>query len=345
MNILGIETSCDETAASVVRDGYEVRSSVVYSQIARHQPFGGVVPEIASRCHVESLPGIIGRAMSDAQADWADLDGIAVTRGPGLATSLLVGLSAAKALALRLGKPLMGVNHLEAHLFSLFLDPKLVDRDSVFPMLILLVTGGHTCLFRVDGLGRYRLLGQTLDDAAGEALDKGASLLKLGYPGGPAIEKAAEGGRPDFFRFPRGLGHRGHADPSREYSFSFSGLKTALLYYLKDQPESPGSAHFADVVASYQEAVMEALLARVGKALERERVRSFGCVGGVSKNLRLREKLGRLAEKHRVGILLAPLEFCTDNAAMVAGLAGARRSWLSSAESQALDAAPDLQIA
>ena len=344
MNILGIETSCDETAASVVRGGYEVCSNVVYSQIARHQPFGGVVPEIASRCHVESLPGIIARAMSDAHIDWADLDGLAVTHGPGLATSLLVGLSAAKALALRLGKPLMGVNHLEAHLFSLFLNPELVDRDAVFPMLTLLVTGGHTCLFRIDGLGRYRLLGQTLDDAAGEALDKGASLLKLGYPGGPAIEKAAVGGHPDFCRFPRGLGNRGHADPSRKYSFSFSGLKTALLYYLKDHPDTLGGAHFADVVASYQEAVMEALLTRVEKALKHERVRSFGCVGGVSKNLHLREKLGRLAGKHGIDIRLAPLEFCTDNAAMVAGLAGARRQWLSPVEAQALDATPDLQI-
>ena len=183
MNVLGIETSCDETAAAVVRDGRQVLSSAVFSQVALHRPYGGVVPEIASRSHLETMPGIVERALADADVKWADVDAIAVTYGPGLANALLIGLSTAKALAMRLRKPLVGVNHLEAHIYSIFLGPDAPRPEEVMPFVALIVSGGHTCLVRVKALGVYELLGQTIDDAAGEAFDKGANLLGLGYPG------------------------------------------------------------------------------------------------------------------------------------------------------------------
>jgi len=324
MLVLGIETSCDETAAAVVRDGHEVLSNVVYSQVAQHQPYGGVVPEIASRSHVEQLPGIVEQAMGEAGADWNALDAIAVTYGPGLASSLLVGVASARALALRLEKPLLGVNHLEAHLYSLFLGDQAPKPEQVGPMVVLLVTGGHTGLVAVDAVGRYRLLGQTLDDAAGEALDKGATLMGLGYPGGPAIEKAAQGGRRDFVEFPLGLRRPDGAAMigglRREFCFSFSGLKTALLYYLRDHPDVlPG--HLSDVAASYQESVFDALLNRVQRVFGEEQTRVFACVGGVARNRRLREKLDALAARLGVTVHAAAPQFCTDNAAMIAALA------------------------
>lgn len=326
MLVLGIETSCDETAAAVVRDGREVLSNVIYSQIARHQAFGGVVPEIASRAHVEVLPRIIDEAMAGAGAAWGDLDAVAATRGPGLSTSLLVGFTAAKALALRLGKPLLGINHLEAHLYSVFLSSALQPPTSVFrppsSVLILLASGGHTSLAVFHAPGQIGILGQTFDDAAGEALDKGAKLLGLGYPGGPAIETAARGGNPGAVPFPRGLRSRGD-DPETRYAFSFSGLKTALLYHLKANPLDGNSARLADLAASYQEAVVDALVARVERACDEFQIRGLGCAGGVARNRRLREKLERIAAQRNLPLLLAEPDFCTDNAAMVAALAAA----------------------
>ncbi len=348
MNVLGIETSCDETSAAVVRDGRDVLSNIVFTQIARHRPYGGVVPEIASRSHVEELAGIVGRAVADARVDWDGIDALAVTYGPGLASSLLIGLTAAKALALRLGKPLLGVNHIEAHLHSLFLGGAAPSPSAVCPLLVLMVSGGHTCLVRMEGVGSYRVLGQTLDDAAGEALDKGANLLKLGYPGGPAIEAAARGGNAAFVAFPRGRVRNpraewiGDLDPA--FCFSFSGLKTALLYYLKDHPGVVSDpAALRDVTASYQEAVFDTLLARAERALPAGRVAAFGCVGGVSRNQRLREKLEGLAGRFGVRLLLTAPEFCTDNAAMVAAVAGAEGACVNR-DAGALDVQPDLAL-
>lgn len=325
MLVLGIETSCDETAAAVVRDGRDVLSNVVYSQIAHHQQYGGVVPEIASRCHVEVLPGVLDEAMREAGVGWGDLDAIAATRGPGLATSLLVGFTAAKALSLRLQKPLLGMNHLESHLYSVFIGQDgLVPNGSpemLCPCLVLLASGGHTILVLARRVGDYEVLGQTVDDAAGEALDKGAKLLGLGYPGGPAMERAAKRGHTAAVTFPRGFAGRGDEAATR-FMFSYSGLKTSLLYHLKNQPLAAGDTQrLADLAASYQEAVVDTLMTRVERACRYFEIRSIGCAGGVARNGRLREKLSTLAARVKLPLLLARPEFCTDNAAMVAALA------------------------
>jgi N6-L-threonylcarbamoyladenine synthase len=328
MLVLGVETSCDETAAAVVEGARTVRSNAVFSQVSRHRDYGGVVPEIAARCHVEVLPDMIAEAVSRAGVAWGDLGAVAVTCGPGLPTALLTGLSAARALGLALGRPVHGVNHLEGHLLSVFLAPDAPPVAEACPMLLLLVTGGHTLLVRVDGVGRYRLLGQTLDDAAGEALDKGASVLKLGYPGGPEIERAAQGGDPARVRFPRGLEQGGGGEIgglARALCFSYSGLKTALLYKVREDPGLLAGDRFASLAASYQEAVFDALLIRIRRALERHPdARSIACVGGVAKNARLRGLLDDCAARHRVRLLLAPLAYCTDNAAMIAAAAAMR---------------------
>lgn len=348
MLVLGIETSCDETAAAVVRDGRQVLANVVLSQVAQHQPFGGIVPEIACRAHVETLPAIVDRAMAEASVKWEELDAIAVTHGPGLAGALLVGLSFAQGASLQSGKPLYGVNHVEAHLYSLFLDPTVPEPEAVCPILALMVSGGHTLLVYIERWGRYRILGQTLDDAAGEALDKGAAVLRLGYPGGPVIEARARDGDPNFHRFPRGLERFDEStrtfglDP--RYCFSFSGLKTALLYYVRSHPEIfEDPTLFRNIVASYQEAVFDTLVSRVSNALQDFRVNNLACVGGVAKNAVLRRKLEDLAGKIGVGLLLAPLNFCTDNAAMVAGLA-ARPDAALWRDATTLDVCPDLRL-
>ena len=344
--ILAIETSCDETAVAVLETPNLLRANLVFTQIARHRPFGGVVPEIASRCHVEELPGLLRRAMSEAGLDWHDLDAIAVTQGPGLASALLIGVAAAQSLALRLDLPLLAVNHLEGHLYSLFLDPAAPRFEVCTPFLALVVSGGHTQLVRVEAPGRYRLLGQTLDDAAGEALDKGAKLLNLGYPGGPVIECAAQGGDPRRIKFPRGqpTEHIGGLDP--ELCFSYSGLKTALLYHLKAQPAAGQPPELAHTAASYQEAVFDALIERSARALAREQVRFFGCGGGVSINKRLRAKLADLAARAGVTPLLAPPKFCTDNAAMIAAAAARQMPLAPGAEKiPRLDAHPEMILA
>ena len=344
MNVLGIETSCDETAAAVVSGGRQVRSNVVLSQVALHRPYGGVVPEIASRHHVETLPGAVAQALEASGLGWGDIDAVAVTYGPGLATSLLVGLALAKGLALSLEKPLAAINHIEAHIYSPFLSADAPAPEEVCPFLALVVSGGHSLLARVDGLGRYRVLGQTIDDAAGEAFDKGAKLLGLGYPGGPAIERAAQGGDRRHVRFPRGRQRRGR---SRFYGldadlcFSFSGVKTALLYYLKEHPAADAAA-VASVAASYEEALVDALAARCERALRGLRCLAVG--GGVALNRRLRERLAEVAAAHGARLLLPEPRYCADNAAMIAGLAAAGRGvW--GAEALALDANPSLELA
>jgi len=325
--VLGIESSCDETAAAVVRGGREVLSSVVNSQIASHRPYGGVVPEIASREHVGNFPVVAAEAVARAGVAWEALDAIAVTHGPGLVSSLLIGLSGARALGQALGKPVWGVNHLEAHVAGMFLDPAAPAPAEACPALVLMVSGGHSCLVEMLGVGRFRLLGQTLDDAAGECLDKGANLLGLGYPGGPVIERAAQGGDPTFVKFPRGMEHAKNRTTDNgleiEMCFSFSGLKTALLYHLKNHPEDR-ARHLADLAASYQEAVMDSLALRAERALANTGARTLACVGGVAKNASLRGKLEALARRRRARLLLTPLAYCTDNAAMVAAAAGLR---------------------
>ena len=327
MIILGIESSCDETAAAVVRDGRQVLSSVIHSQIASHRPYGGVVPEIASREHVGAFPVVTAAAVEQAGLAWADIDAIAVTHGPGLVSSLLIGLSGARALGQTLGKPVWGVNHIEAHLAGMFLDPAAPDPAAACPLLALMVSGGHSCLAEMLAVGQYRILGQTLDDAAGECLDKGANLLGLGYPGGPAIERAAQGGHPDYVRFPRGLEHARHRTTDNglaiEMCFSFSGLKTALLYHLKKHPDDLDD-HRADLAAAYQQAVMDSLAQRAERGLVATGARTLACVGGVAKNALLRGQLEAVARQHSATLLLTPLAYCTDNAAMVAAAAGLR---------------------
>ncbi|MCF7818622.1 MAG: tRNA (adenosine(37)-N6)-threonylcarbamoyltransferase complex transferase subunit TsaD [Kiritimatiellales bacterium] len=325
MKILGIETSCDETAAAVVENGRTVLSNAVYSQIAKHRPYGGVVPEIASRNHVKKLPGIIEEALKDAGETYESIDALAVTYGPGLASSLLIGFTAAKTLALRLGKPLIGVNHHEGHLHSIFMKPDAPAPEDVFPMLGLLVSGGDSSLVLMRETGKYELLGSTIDDAAGEALDKAAAVLNLGYPGGPIIQKTAEGGNPDAIRFPRGLDQSDRGKwiykYDRDLCFSFSGLKTSLLTHVKNLDHTPEGDELRDISASYQEAICDALIIRVERALEKFPVKSFACAGGVSMNKVLREKLVKLSEATGVPLLLCPPAYCTDNAAMIAGAA------------------------
>lgn len=316
MNILGIESSCDETAAAVVTRPGRVLSSVVASQMDRHQVYGGVVPELAARSHLEALRPVLTAAVAESGLGWGDLDAVAVTQGPGLSSSLLMGMGAARALAERLSVPLIPVHHMEGHLLSFFLSPGAPKPENACPMLVLLVTGGHTALIRMDGPGHYAVLGRSIDDAAGEALDKGARLLGLAYPGGPEIERLAEEGNAGAVAFPKGQPdseaacQRGGALP-----FSFSGLKTALRYYREANPDTPA----ADVAASYQSAVMGALAARADQALKREDgILGLACVGGVAKNRFLRGALEEVTRRHGVALHTVPMDYCTDNAAMIA---------------------------
>jgi N6-L-threonylcarbamoyladenine synthase len=357
MVVLGIETSCDESAAAVVRDGTVVLSSAVFSQVALHQPYGGVVPEIASRSHVEKISGIIRDAMRGAFAPdaaskeyfdtawWDNIDAVAVTYGPGLASSLIVGLSAAKGLSLRLKKPLICVNHIEAHIHSVFLSPDAPPPAGAFPLLALVVSGGHTCWIEMPQPGEYRLIGQTLDDAAGEAFDKAAKLLGLGYPGGPAIDRVAASAKSfDDTAFPKGMPRPGNPALGRlraEMCVSFSGLKTALMYRLRRNPPENDKC-VAEIAASYQEAIVAALAERSALALRNGVYRAFAVGGGVSLNRSLRTRLRQVADAAGVRLLLAEPRFCGDNAAMVAGLAGCGGG-IKGAEALRLDVAPALE--
>lgn len=345
MNVLGIETSCDETAAAVVADGRVVRSSAVFSQVALHCPHGGVVPEIASRQHVENLPRVLDEALAQSGLRWSHLQAVAVTYGPGLASSLLVGLSAAKALALRLNIPLIGINHLEAHLYSVFLAPDAPCYETACPLVACIVSGGHTCLVRVDAPGSYQRLGQTIDDAAGEAFDKGAKLLGLEYPGGPAIDRVSAGGDAGRVAFPRTrvMMSKFTDGLSPALCFSFSGLKTSLLYYLRDHPEAVQEPALKDVAAGYQEAIVECLVRGAQRALQRERVRTLVVAGGVSLNRRLRVRLLDMAAGLNVRVLLPSSSHCVDNAAMVAGLAGIGQG-ITGEAAWSLDVCPNLVL-
>lgn len=301
--ILGIETSCDETAAAVVMGGDDVVSSVVSSQIDVHAEFGGVVPEVASRAHLESINPVVRRAIDDAGIYEQRIDAIACTVGPGLIGALLVGVSSAKALALAWNTPFVGVNHLEAHLYASFLE----DPTLEFPLVVLLVSGGHTMLVEMQGHGDYRLLGRTIDDAAGEAFDKVARYLELGYPGGPAIDRAATEGDPGAVNFPRAMMDDG-------LNFSFSGLKTSVVNFVRKHPEVSS----VDIAASFQQAVSDVL---VHKAMNAARdVGATGVVlgGGVAANTQLRSDLQAACAAEGIGAFLPGREMCTDNAAMIA---------------------------
>ena len=313
MRILGIETSCDETGVAVYDGRAGLLAHRVYSQVEAHARYGGVVPELASRDHIRKLLPLLDETLQAAATPRRGLDGIAYTRGPGLAGALLVGASVARSLAYALGVPALGVHHMEAHLLA----PMLEDSPPRFPFLALLVSGGHTMLVQVAGIGRYRLLGESLDDAAGEAFDKIAKLLGLTYPGGPALERLAEHGDPSRFRFPRPMTNRPGLD------FSFSGLKTHTLNTLRDA-DDPDDRLRADTARAFQDAVVDTLYLKCRRALRQTGAKRLVVAGGVSANRRLRERLGELARASGARVYYPRLEFCTDNAAMVA-YAGWRR--------------------
>jgi N6-L-threonylcarbamoyladenine synthase len=328
--VLGIETSCDETAASVVEGGSVIVSSVVSSQIDLHAKYGGVVPELAGRAHVELLTPVIAEALADAGSDasGAGIDAVAVTYGPGLIGSLLVGVAQAKALALAWGVPLVGVNHLEAHLFASLLE----QPDLGWPLVVLLVSGGHTLLVEVTEPGRYRLMGGTIDDAAGEAFDKVARFLGLGYPGGPAIDRIAGQGDPTAFAFPRSY-------PGDGYDFSFSGLKTSVVNTVRKHPD----ADTADVAASFRQAVVDVLVTRARRAAADVGARALCLAGGVAANALLRSTVEEVCAEDGIGAFLPSRALCTDNAAMVA-TAGWWRLRHGDASPLTLGADPNLRL-
>ena len=311
MRVLGIETSCDETAAAVVDADRRILAERLFSQTREHAPYGGVVPEIAARAHLDRLDALVAETMAGAGLGFADLDGIAAAAGPGLIGGLLVGATAAKAMALASGRPFLAVNHLEAHALT----ARLTDGLD-FPYLLLLVSGGHTQLLAVEGIGRDRLYGETEDDALGEAFDKAARLLGLGFPGGPAVEKAAETGDPGRFRLPRPLAGRPGA------GFSFSGLKTALRRAVEAVP-APDERDIADLAASFQAAAADTLADRTANAAAMFRRdcpagRTLVTAGGVAANRSLRARLERVATEHGLEFVAPPPRLCTDNAAMIA---------------------------
>ncbi|GMV36526.1 MAG: tRNA N6-adenosine threonylcarbamoyltransferase [Fimbriimonadales bacterium] len=307
MRVLAIETSCDETSAAVVGDGASVLSNIVSSQIDLHAQWGGVVPEAAARAHVERVTLVVEEALRQAGIGYADIEGIAVTNRPGLVGALVVGVTAAKALSVALEKPLVGVHHLEGHICSALL----ADPFLPYPYLALVVSGGHTELVRVDGLGKYRVLGQTLDDAAGEAFDKAARLLGLPYPGGAHLNKAASSGNPAAVNFPRSL-------PGDGYDFSFSGLKTSVLRYVE---KADGALNVPDVAASVQQAIVDVLVTRTAAAAENEGLATVALVGGVAANTALRTQLGSRMSQMGRELVVPDFAYCTDNAAMI-GVAG-----------------------
>ena len=376
MNILGIETSCDETAAAVVKDGREVLTNVVYTQIPLHQPYGGVVPEIASRAHIEKISEVVGEAIRQFESNNQTIkqsnngiDAVAVTYGPGLSPALIVGLNAAKGVAKGLGVPLIGINHIEGHLHSPFLESDL-DPASCAPALGLALSGGNTMWVDMPEYGRYEVIGETLDDAAGEAFDKAAKLLGLGYPGGLKIDKMAsawmaearsrskvevDSGNLTFHRppppststslipFPKGRPREGVtalAGLPAELCVSFSGLKTALLRYV--QKEKPTEADLPRIVASYQEAIVQAVADRTRAALKRKRYKSFILGGGVSLNSRIRTVLNEVAAEAGVPLYMAKPKYTGDNGAMIAGLAYYRRNHVEDA--MKLDVNPCLEV-
>ncbi len=329
MKVLGIETSCDETAAAVVEDGVKILSNQIASQVEIHARYGGIVPEVASRQHILAIIPILKQAMTEAGVNWSDLDGIAVTVGPGLAGSLLVGVNVAKSIAIAHGIPFTGVNHLEGHIYANWLTESTSNEAPVFPLLSLIVSGGHSDLVLMKGHGYYTLLGRTRDDAAGEAFDKAARILGLGYPGGPVIQRAAESGTPSLL-LPRAW-LKGTND------FSFSGIKTALLRMV----EGNKILNKADAAASFQEAVIEVLVTKTIAAAREYKVKQILLAGGVAANQRLRQQL---VKESPLPVLIPDLKLCTDNAAMIAAC-GYFRFRAGKVEGLDLDVVPNLRLA
>lgn len=331
MKILGIESSCDETSISIVEDN-AVRINIIASQ-SLHASFGGVVPEYASREHMRLISALTREAFEKTGLALEEMDGIAVTRGPGLMGALLVGLSFAKGLAYALRKPLIGVNHVEGHIMANFLD----HAELEFPFLCLLVSGGHTQIVYVRDFGDYQILGRSVDDAAGEAFDKAARILELEFPGGPAIDRRSGGGNPKFYHFPRAC-IKGARD-----NFSFSGLKTALLYLVRQEGKDWATTHLTDLCASYQEAIVQVLKTHAFRVLRENGLSKLVLAGGVAANSRLREVFAAEAPKQGVRIFFPSLEYCTDNAAMIArtGVEMLRRGLTSSLE---ISAIPNLSL-
>ena len=315
MLILGIESSCDETAAAVLADGERLLADVVHTQVATHAKYGGVVPELASRMHLEAIQPVVEEALRLAGITLADLDGIAVTQGPGLIGSLLVGLSFAKAVSYAAHIPYVGVDHMNGHLLSVFLD----RHHPAFPYIAVVASGGHSSIFRVDSAKSYRLLGRTRDDAAGEAFDKVGKLLGLEYPGGPVIGRLAATGNGDAISFPRAWLEQDSLD------FSFSGLKTAVVNFVHQHAvNGQGVLPVADICASFQEAVVDVLVEKGIRAAKREKIGEIVLAGGVAANLRLREEMVRRGKEQGLNVYMPQPRYCTDNGAMIA-LAGYHR--------------------
>jgi tRNA N6-adenosine threonylcarbamoyltransferase len=326
--VLGIETSCDETAAALVMGGYDVLSSVVSTQVDLHAQYGGVVPEIASRAHLDLLNPVVARAIVEAGVEPARIDAVACTIGPGLVGALLVGVSAAKALAMTWNVPFIGVNHMEAHLYAAFLE----DQSLEMPLVVLLVSGGHTMLIEMRDHGSYRLLGQTIDDAAGEAFDKVARFLGLGYPGGPAIDHEAERGDATAIAFPRAMLNDG-------LDFSFSGLKTSVINHVRKNPDVSA----ADVAASFQAAVVDVLVAKARRAAASVGARGLVLGGGVAANSLLRRRVIEVGQEDSIRVFVPSLAMCTDNAAMIAA-AGWHRLGSDGATPLDVGALPNLRL-
>ncbi|NMM28044.1 MAG: tRNA (adenosine(37)-N6)-threonylcarbamoyltransferase complex transferase subunit TsaD [Glaciimonas sp.] len=314
MLVLGVESSCDETGIALVDTELGLLAHALHSQVAMHAAYGGVVPELASRDHIRRAVPLLQQTLKDSGRTLAQIDAIAYTQGPGLAGALLVGASFACGLGLALDKPMLGIHHLEGHLLS----PLLASKPPAFPFVALLVSGGHTQLMRVDGVGRYTLLGETLDDAAGEAFDKSAKLLGLGYPGGPEISRMAQFGDPGVYKLPRPMLH------SKDLNFSFSGLKTAVLTLVKNKITNICEQDKANVARAFVDAMVEVLVAKCMAALRETGLKRLVIAGGVGANVQLREALNAAAAKRRFGVFYPELEFCTDNGAMIAFAAALR---------------------
>lgn len=306
MKLLSIETSCDETSAAVTENGSKILSNVVASQVEFHRKYGGIVPEVASRKHIEVIAAVVKQALDKAKTPLKKIDAVAATYGPGLVGSLIVGLSYAKAIAYAINKPFIAVNHIEGHIYANFLESRIS-----FPFICLVVSGGHTQLILVKNHGVYESLGRTRDDAAGEAFDKVARFLGIGYPGGPIIDEMSKKGNPKAIDFPRAMIDKG-------YDFSFSGLKTAVVNYVK---KNGMPKNLADLVSSFQQAVVDILVEKTIRAAEKKKLKWIALAGGVSANSRLREDLKARAEKEGFKISIPPMNLCTDNAAMI-GSAG-----------------------
>ncbi|BES64627.1 tRNA (adenosine(37)-N6)-threonylcarbamoyltransferase complex transferase subunit TsaD [Gottschalkiaceae bacterium SANA] len=331
---LAIETSCDETSVAVLENGRRVLSNVIYTQIPIHQAFGGVVPEVASRMHVEKINGVIRQALEEAEVALEECDHLAVTYGPGLVGALLVGLTSAKAISYALNKPLVGVNHIEGHIYANFIaHPELKP-----PFICLVVSGGHTHLVEMKDYGAYRILGQTRDDAAGEAFDKVARAIGLGYPGGPKVDRLSEEGNPEAINFPRIFLE------SDSYDFSFSGLKSSVLNYLHRHRQKGEAVNEADVAASFQAAVIEVLVEKAFRAASEFGYKTIAMAGGVSANRHLRRAFQSRAEKDGLDFYFPPIELCTDNAAMI-GCAGYYQFLAGKRDELDLNAIPSLKLA